>query len=185
MARTLKGPVRFKVTGHYPFPIDMLRYDRCTPDCEVDSYKIISVSDAIARREGPVTITLRSHSESPGVPTIGRWRSFGWDVTSVWSDREAQFIKSYSDAKPERDTDYVQVLKAMRDEGLTFGSCVQAFGAVGDEVPFVKAASAKYGREGEVEIDDTAVVSKSEGIGGDAGGAYVMGWLYVRQDDAK
>jgi hypothetical protein len=177
-----KDPVRFKVRGQYPFPIDMLRYDGCIPDSERDSYLIIGVSDAIARTPGEVEITLKSFYDLPRGPTVARWRSFAWEVTEIWSERDHKFVRVFRDDKPERNqaASNEAVLHALKDVGLTFGDCVKAFAALGDELQFVKFARDKHQEEGEVEIDEPTVVSISEGVGpDDEGGAYVMAWVYV------
>lgn len=44
---------------------------------------------------------------------------------------------------------------------------------------YISTARARYHREGEVEIDDNAVVSES-----DDGGAYVAAWVWVSDADA-
>lgn len=72
---------RFEVTNPngYPFPIDMLRYDNCTPDTEQDSLKISSTFDAVNASEKIVKVTMRTNDRF--VPTIGRWESFGWKIS--------------------------------------------------------------------------------------------------------
>lgn len=62
---------------------------------------------------------------------------------------------------------------------LDFASCVQAFGIGSDKCPFVKAAQDLKAAEGELEVDDVAVVSE-----GDDDGAYVMTWTWVSFSDA-
>lgn len=62
---------RFTVTGVGAFPIDMLRYDVCTPYSGTDSGHIQHWSAGPERE-----IKLRG----PRAPTIGRWESFGWRV---------------------------------------------------------------------------------------------------------
>jgi hypothetical protein len=47
-----------------------------------------------------------------------------------------------------------------------------------DEAAFIAAAAEKYGRDGEIEVDDNAVVSHGDR------GAYVMGWLYIYNNEA-
>ena len=68
-----------------------------------------------------------------------------------------------------------QALKTLIEKGLTFSTCVSAFGPqTSDEREYIREARLLYAREGSVEIDDTAVVS----MGGDMG-AYVMAWVWV------
>jgi len=65
--------------------------------------------------------------------------------------------------------------KAVLDaHGIIFADCTQIFG-VGDG--YVKAAQEQYQRDGEIEVDDIAVVSDSEN------GAYVMAWVWVGEDE--
>jgi len=70
----------------FPFPIDMLRYDRLTPKSEEDSAKIISTVDGrLERRTKPrenITISLTRQAPKNWTPTTGRWASFNWKVTS-------------------------------------------------------------------------------------------------------
>lgn len=49
----------------------------------------------------------------------------------------------------------------------------------GESKAYVSTARAQYNRDGEVEIDDNAVVSR-----GDDGGAYVAAWVWVDAQDA-
>ncbi|AZS12595.1 hypothetical protein HWB99_gp059 [Mycobacterium phage DrLupo] len=70
----------FNVHGRSNFPIDMLRYDRATPHSERDSKQIVPATGC--HSGGTIAgydIELQSNRE----PTIGRWRSFGWEVTDV------------------------------------------------------------------------------------------------------
>lgn len=66
--------------------------------------------------------------------------------------------------------------------GLTFGACVLAFSEYEHDAKkdaYIAAAQQQYGREGEIEVDESAYVSK-----GDDPGAYVMAWVWVSDDDA-
>lgn len=70
----------FKVAGRFPFPVDMLRYDRCTPDSEADSGAIHnSITAAPGFDRGPIRL-MRWDSNKSWAPTFGRWESFGWKV---------------------------------------------------------------------------------------------------------
>ena len=65
----------FTVKGYGPFPIDMLRYDRCWPASEEDA--------AQAQYPGSdgATVRLVAHeSNRHWQPTRARWESFGWKV---------------------------------------------------------------------------------------------------------
>lgn len=77
----------FVVKGVRPFPIDMLRYDRCLP---VDPESVDAIEASIRRemsyRNGPgspspFTVKLRAYASSGfREPTEGRWDSMGWSV---------------------------------------------------------------------------------------------------------
>lgn len=64
----------FTVTSTYPFPFDMLRYDRCWPSSSTDAGLI----RARALRGGPEKITIRLRGKNK--PEVARWNSFGWAV---------------------------------------------------------------------------------------------------------
>lgn len=77
----------YTVTGTYPFPVDMLRYDNAYPAPNSD-FSVISMGRLDYReyyrkfREDNPTglprfsVRLASHNE----PTKDRWLSFGWSV---------------------------------------------------------------------------------------------------------
>lgn len=76
---------RFKVTGNNPFPIDMLRRDRCFPASERDAG--LMTSTMTYDNVGPLTVELLVHVfDRPKFwqPTIERWKSFGWEVHPTW-----------------------------------------------------------------------------------------------------
>jgi len=64
------------------FPIDMLRYDAVNPATEEDSYKVTHSLQRHAMEEpwDGTPIALEGWHERDWEPTVGRWRSFGWDV---------------------------------------------------------------------------------------------------------
>ena len=66
-----KAYYQYEVTGKGMFPEDMLRYDSCWP----------VRGTMFSMFEGPQperTITIGSYYP----PTVGRWKSFGWQVKS-------------------------------------------------------------------------------------------------------
>lgn len=71
----------FEVSGRYPFPTDMLRYDACFPLHPGDVSRVeAAINGRFNQREGEghtqrFTIILVSYLKEP---TVGRWRSFGW-----------------------------------------------------------------------------------------------------------
>ncbi len=48
------------------------------------------------------------------------------------------------------------------------------------DAAYRRAARAEYHREGEVEIDDNAVISR-----GDDAGAYVQAWVWVSDEEVR
>lgn len=71
----------FKATGKGDFPVDMLRYDRCTPKGQEDAFQLTR-----AMHGGPwaeQTVTLMGYHE----PTADRWASFGWTISEPTSEK--------------------------------------------------------------------------------------------------
>jgi len=66
--------MRFYVTGHGHFPIDMLRYDRCWPTINNRN----DVFQACHRE--PITVELETDIPEYRL-TPGRWSSFGWAMS--------------------------------------------------------------------------------------------------------
>lgn len=71
-----------------------------------------------------------------------------------------------------------KALRALIKSGLTFGEAVNVFAESRTEsdLAYVKLAQ-EYGRDGELEVDDSAQVSDSDE------GAYVMAWVWVESPD--
>lgn len=65
----------FTVEGDGEFPIDMMRYDRCTPATQEDVGKMSMVG--VKRC---VVMVAFVESKLTTIPTIRRWESFGWKV---------------------------------------------------------------------------------------------------------
>jgi len=79
-----KYACEFTVTGIGPVPIDMLRYDRCTPTTQEDVGKLTSAGSYDAQ----VAVNMIRFTEGKGQnyadnPTVKRWNSFGWQVTDI------------------------------------------------------------------------------------------------------
>lgn len=73
----------FVVQGSLPFPVDMLRYDSCYPKTTEDAMQIVS-RDLL----GTKTVTLQRQVDyKKDQPTVDRWRSFGWLVTLVQTNK--------------------------------------------------------------------------------------------------
>lgn len=65
----------FTVTGTFPFPLDMLRYDTCYP---ADHESVVAIEESIQRvNYRTYTVKLRSRVSAP---TQERWHSFQWTV---------------------------------------------------------------------------------------------------------
>ena len=71
-----QNAITFTVVGKGAFPLDMLRYDTCWPGREVDSGL---VAHDFAGIDQSRTVNLKGLK----VPTIARWRSFGWEVIDL------------------------------------------------------------------------------------------------------
>lgn len=66
------------VRGRGEFPLDMLRYDRCSPESETDSYNIAKTfSNPLDRWEIQVVRKVTSKSDKW---TVARWQSFGVEI---------------------------------------------------------------------------------------------------------
>lgn len=74
----MRSPIiAYTVTGVLPFPVDMVRYDQAWPSSQDDADR---VERSIKREiDGPVSVRINSVR----APTIGRWASFGWEVTNI------------------------------------------------------------------------------------------------------
>jgi hypothetical protein len=68
-------------------------------------------------------------------------------------------------------------LKELIAAGLTFSDCTHAFGS--DEFDSYVQAARLHVREGELEVDTPAVVSR-----GADDGAYVMAWIWIDNQEA-
>lgn len=78
-----KYTIEFDVTGSWPFPVDMLRYDRCTPSTEGDSHVIMQTirHDSADIVDGTPRVRVLAQGKPRNwTPTHGRWESFGWRV---------------------------------------------------------------------------------------------------------
>jgi hypothetical protein len=94
------------------------------------------------------------------LPQAGQLIVKRWANGNVWAGR-------YSGRPKDSSFDSWMPLE------VTFSDCVQAFGDTEGD-PYIIAARDQYQRDGAIEIDTPAVVSR----GADPG-AYVMAWLWV------
>lgn len=71
----------FKVEGTGNFPFDMLRYDQCWPKGSESASNLTLLN--------PIGYTVKRQVTLTGIkfPTIDRWKSFGWQVTSTIAER--------------------------------------------------------------------------------------------------
>lgn len=86
-----------KISGRGQFPIDMLRYDSCSPATETDSILIGSTFEIYGVWEIYVKVRPLSKSKGHNPWTVDRWASFGvkcqpLDVSSPPSNRETDII---------------------------------------------------------------------------------------------
>lgn len=88
---------------------------------------------------------------------------------------QAGAIAALADAKAGTDDVLVRLRAAIASQAVTFSEVVSEFAAARtpDELALV-AKAREMAREGEIEVDDTAIVSA-----GDDPGAYVMAWMWV------
>lgn len=70
-----------KITGMGEFPLDMLRYDSCSPYSETDSYAIANTFKNFEKWEIFVKCRPLEKKRSPW--TIGRWQSFGVQIEPI------------------------------------------------------------------------------------------------------
>lgn len=73
--------IKFCVEGVGAFPVDMLRYDCAWPLRGVDTVMITkSIENTTTQR---YSVWLKTSGRVDVRPTLIRWKSFGWDVTTV------------------------------------------------------------------------------------------------------
>lgn len=85
-----------KVSGHGEFPIDMLRYDLCSPATEEDSNLIRRTINNHSNNNWVVVVKrplLERRAKNDPVFTIGRWQSFGCKIVEVGSPYENREIE--------------------------------------------------------------------------------------------
>lgn len=67
--------------GKNVFPIDMLRYDDCRPEREIDSHLIRESMNHLI--EPTEEVYLRKLMDGDKYTNQARWESFGWTVVRV------------------------------------------------------------------------------------------------------
>lgn len=75
--------------------------------------------------------------------------------------------------QPLEADDINALCEGLNHPGLDFSAIVPMFAELAQHSPYV-AAARDMAKDGEIEVDDPAVVSK-----GDDDGAYVMSWMWV------
>jgi hypothetical protein len=70
----------------------------------------------------------------------------------------------------------VAAFKTLVASGLTFADCIGAYGVDRKTNSLAREAFDQYQEDGAIEIDDTTVISESDG------GSYVMAWVWVGAD---
>jgi hypothetical protein len=81
----VKKIIQYKVSGTWPFPFDMLRYDESQASTEEDQLKIdlLDVENPtleIIKRRFVVTLKTNNPKDLSWHPTERRWNSFCWRV---------------------------------------------------------------------------------------------------------
>jgi hypothetical protein len=71
---------KFTVRSKYPFPMDMLRYDRCYPATAQTAHDM--ATSMTHGHDEPVEYEMIG-AQGFGGPTSARWESFMFKVTSV------------------------------------------------------------------------------------------------------
>lgn len=86
-----KPETLFIVRGRGPFPLDMLRYDRCYP---VDSIDAQVMTESILDGYDGVLHTVALYTRPNSWPTAERWASFGYTVAWVDMDHPSSYSVS-------------------------------------------------------------------------------------------
>lgn len=73
----------YTVEGTGPFPFDMLRYDRAWPATEQDAGILHEHNSSNIRSHERYKVKVRGLR----APTKERWRSFGWNATTIANPR--------------------------------------------------------------------------------------------------
>ena len=72
---------RAKVVGSGPFPVDMLRYDKCYPDTERDATAIVHSVKILPLEDRPTSVdVVQQHLSVRPNWTPERWATFGWTL---------------------------------------------------------------------------------------------------------
>lgn len=100
----------------------------------------------------------------------------GGTVEALGAEEIDTLCESINQASPAKDV----VIDALVANGFEFSDFVAPFGDDADSSPYVKAAREQVAsQEGSLEVDEPTIVSQ-----GDDDGAYVMGWIWVSNEEA-
>lgn len=93
MSKSFKKEARYisRVIAHVPGAdalVEMMRYDRCVPESEEESHKVIRMMNGSATADDHVVSLIRYAPSDVG-PSEGRWRSFGCTVLCVQHPEDA------------------------------------------------------------------------------------------------
>jgi len=102
--------------------------------------------------------------------------SNGDEFVPLVGDQIDALCESINQASPAKEL----VVEALKENGFLFEDLLGAFAETEEANPFVKAARELVKNdEGSIEVDEPSVVSR-----GDKEGAYVLGWIYVSNEEA-
>lgn len=102
--------------------------------------------------------------------------SNGDEFAPLVGDQIDALCESINQASPAKEL----VVEALKSHGFAFEDLLPAFAETEEANPFVKAARELVKNdEGSIEVDEPSVVSR-----GDKEGAYVLGWIYVSNEEA-
>lgn len=102
--------------------------------------------------------------------------SNGGEFAPLMGDQLDALCESINQTAPAKR----MVVEALKANGFEFRELLSGFAETEESSPFVKAARKLVKNdEGSVEVDDPSVVSR-----GDKEGAYVLGWIYVSNEEA-
>ncbi len=73
-------PHEIHVMGRGLFPLDMLRRDQCFPLDEGEAQRLYYHLDSVDSKDGREVIRLGTMQRRLWMPTVERWKSFGWTV---------------------------------------------------------------------------------------------------------
>lgn len=137
---------------------------------------ILIVDDA---QHAAILAALRVYQMSGGSsigPDIENIASNGDAFIPLTGDQIDELCESINQASPAKET----VIEALKRNHFQFGDFVAPFGVDAESSPYVKAAKERLSsEEGSLEVDEPTIVSESSD-----GGAYVMAWLWIGDDEA-